>query len=144
MNSRSAATPISLPGASGDPFGGGAWRGPTVDTESLGAYPASLEWFEKSWVLYETIGDRNRMAKSLFQSGLTHHFLGDYQAALVQFDESLKLFEADDDLESAAKALHQAAMMHQNLEAYPKALEIYEKSMEISKKTGDRVGKQKR
>ncbi|MCD6554533.1 MAG: tetratricopeptide repeat protein, partial [Anaerolineae bacterium] len=80
-----------------------------------GDYAAALEWYEKSVVIKDKLGDLAGLATTYNNIGLIHKARGDYAAALEWMQRSLDIFER-----LGAKA--SAATVHENIEVLKQAM----------------------
>lgn len=110
-----------------------------IIAENRGEYEQALDWYRKSLVIEEELGNRDGMASSYHHLGIVAQELGDYDQALDWYQKSLALKEELGNRAGIASSYHQLGIVAQGRGDYDQALDWYRKSLAISEELGNRA-----
>jgi tetratricopeptide (TPR) repeat protein len=108
--------------------------------QERGDYDGALAYYRRSLEMFESLGDRAGVSKSLHNMGNVAYLRGEYDAALEYYRRSLEMAEALGDRAEVSKVLHQMGMVAQARGDLDGALEYYRRSLETFEALGDRAG----
>ncbi len=101
-------------------------------------YPETIEYWNESYQLFDSIGDKVNEALMLNNLGSVYMNQGDYAQALDYFFKSLQIAEQSKDRPNIARAMGNIGTAYSYNEfTYDKALGYYLKALPISEELGD-------
>lgn len=117
-----------------------------IANDVQGSYPRALEFYQKSLVIYEEIGDKNGISSSLGNMGSIYIYQGNYPLALEYYQKSLAIQEEIGDKTGIASSMGNIGSIYIYQDNNPRALEYYQKSLAIKEEIrlpDGQVGKKK-
>ena len=105
-----------------------------------GAYPASIENYQRALSLFRDLGSAFDEADALTELGFAWRLTGDYAAALAHEREALELWRQLGDRLGQAWALGDLGMVHQETGEYSAAAACLEEALELHRDLGSRHG----
>ena len=103
-------------------------------------YREALQSWQKALDIFQQIGDRGGVAKSLNNLGNAYYSLGDYRKAIEFYQQSLAIYQEIRDRGGVAKSLGNLGLAYDSLGEYTKAIEFHQQSLAIKQEIGDRGG----
>jgi len=103
-------------------------------------YTIALEYFQKSLVIREEIGDKESIPVLLSNIGSIYETLDNYPKALEYFQKSLVIFEEIGDKNRSAGSLTNIGTVYKNQGNYLLALEYVKKALLIDEEFGNNRG----
>ena len=103
-------------------------------------FTAAFQSWEQALRIYEEIGDRSGVAKSLGNLGIAYRSLGEYNKAIDYLQQSLAITQEIGDRSGVASSLINLGSAYYSLEEYNKAIDYYQQSLAITQEIGDRSG----
>ena len=100
----------------------------------------SLEYFEKSYLIFSKINDITGQAKVYLAIGKIHNILGDTNLALNKYNKALHLFKKTNDKIGLGDVYWRIGEIHSIGGDHKKALEFYEKSLDSFKTMNVPIG----
>ncbi|MCB0813641.1 MAG: tetratricopeptide repeat protein, partial [Flavobacteriales bacterium] len=100
----------------------------------------ALEYFQRSLVIQEEIGDREATANSLDNIGNIHQRQGNYPQALEYLQQALSIREKIGDKAGIATNMDKLGIVYLQQANYPRALEYFQNALTIQKEIGNTDG----
>jgi tetratricopeptide (TPR) repeat protein len=97
----------------------------------------ALEYYKRSLVIMNKIGDQNGIADILNGFGIIYADRAEIDNALMEFEKSLDIRRNIGDLQGITKSLLNAGALYCFIEENDKALEYFKEALDILKKIGD-------
>jgi tetratricopeptide (TPR) repeat protein len=105
-----------------------------------GNYPYALEYFHKSLIILEELGDKKGIAGSLHNIGNIYHKQGDHPRALEYYEKARVVNQEKGNKNWLVLNLQGAGEIYIGQGNYARALEHFEKSPAIHKEIGNKNG----
>jgi class 3 adenylate cyclase len=105
-----------------------------------GNYPIALEYLQKSLEIFEELGEKQGIAKSLDNIGLIYKLQGNYPRALEYLERALVIREELGDQNGIAINLGNTGGVYFDQGNYPRALENLQKSLAFYEEVGHKEG----
>ncbi len=105
-----------------------------------GDFQKGLDYNFKSLKIYEELGNKMGIAKSMLNIASIYHDQGDVSKALDYHFKSLKIKQELGGKKEIAKSLNNIAVIYDNQGDIPKALEYHSKSLKLREEIGDNNG----
>jgi tetratricopeptide (TPR) repeat protein len=106
----------------------------------IGDYEKALDYYDRSLVIVEEMGDKQLMGIVLGNIGLMHKYKRNLDTALDYFDRSLSIAEEMGDKRGVGKNLRPMGDVYCDKGDLNTALDYYERTLEIAEKLGDKFG----
>ena len=100
----------------------------------------AFQYWEQALRIYEEIGERSGVAKSLHNLGVAYRSLGEYNKAIDYYQQSLAIKKEIGDRSGVASSLSGLGIAYHSLGEYNKAIDYYHQSLAIDREIGDRSG----
>ncbi|UCE37635.1 MAG: tetratricopeptide repeat protein [Thermoplasmata archaeon] len=97
----------------------------------------ALEYFNKSLMIREKIGDQKGIARIFNGFGILHADKGEYDNALKEFEKSLEIKKKIGDIREIAKSFNNIGLMYNLTGDLDRALGYFERGLKMLKKIGD-------
>jgi len=111
----------------------------------LGEIYYSTDEYDKAHQIYketlkqaEVIGDKHRVAESLYNIGRTYNNLGDNEKTLEYYELSLEIYKETSDKEGTSKVLESIGYLGIELGNYDKSLKSFNEALPIRQNKGDK------
>jgi len=111
-----------------------------IVNSNTGKYKQAIEFFTKSAIIYEKIGNKMGISNNYNSIGIVYAQQGNYELAIDFLKKSLKLDQELSDKKRISVCLNNIGLVHWEKGDYNEALEYYLKSLEIRKELGDQKG----
>jgi len=109
-----------------------------VVRENMGAYPKALTEFDRSFKLYEEIGEIGDMATQYRRIGRIHYLrLGRYTQAREDFQKALTLFQHLDDRHAEVETLYEIGLTYEKMGLFDRADQQYQSGLRIGTELND-------
>lgn len=136
---------MSVPPRSGDERVAPSLKAKALDAlaekhKDLGNYALALRYQEEALRLWQSLGDRQRVAGALHTLGLVAREQGDYNQALAYFEESLALKRELDDRLGMGATLNDIGVLHSYAGRTAEAVPYFEESLALKRQVGDHLG----
>ncbi|KAB8317449.1 tetratricopeptide repeat protein [Tolypothrix campylonemoides VB511288] len=105
-----------------------------VDQYESGQFQKSLETYQKVLAIYQQIGEKDDIAKTLYAIGIIYNQTSQYYKARDVLKQALVIYQELGDKESISDTLNSLGAVSKNLGQYPQALEFYQQALAISQK----------
>ncbi|MBW4503810.1 MAG: tetratricopeptide repeat protein [Scytonema hyalinum WJT4-NPBG1] len=105
-----------------------------VDQYESGQFQKSLETYQKVLAIYQQIGGRDDIAKTLYAIGVIYNQTSQYYQARDVLKEALVIYQEIGDKEGIGDTLNSLGAISKNLGQYPQALKFYQQALAISRK----------
>jgi tetratricopeptide (TPR) repeat protein len=105
-----------------------------------GDYDKALDYYGRSLVIQEELGNKAGMGASLGNIGTVHANKGDYDKALDYYGRSLAIQEELGNKAGMGINLGNIGIVHSNKGDYDTALDYYGRSLAIQEELGDKYG----
>jgi predicted ATPase/DNA-binding SARP family transcriptional activator len=132
------ASLLSLPGTRGTAIRAGALLRAGQLASRRGDLAAARTLREECFAIWEALGDRNHMARTLKVRGALAHLEGDYPTACSLVAKSLAIFRELGDRREIASTSNDLGYIFRSEGAYEAAVPLLEESLEIHRDLGDR------
>jgi len=106
----------------------------------ISMHTTAAEYFAKSRVLSEELGEVFHEAQCLNNIGDVHFGLNDFKTALGYYREAMRMFERFDEPEQQSVVLYSIGAAYLELEEYSKALLYFQQSLAIRREQNDTMG----
>jgi tetratricopeptide (TPR) repeat protein len=106
--------------------------------QSRGRLDVAEEWYERSLIISEELGDRRGLANIYHQLGVVAQLRGRLDVAQEWYEKCLSLREELGDQQGVAKAYHQLGMVEQDRGHVEPAQDWYRKALRIAEALADR------
>ncbi|MEI7663373.1 MAG: ATP-binding protein [Bacteroidota bacterium] len=103
-------------------------------------YPKALECYLKSLTIYEELGDKPGIARSLNWMGLIYFSLSEYVKALDYYQRSLKMAGESGDKTTMQDAMCNIGDFYQKKDDYPSALDYFNQALKVNQSLGNKSG----
>ena len=100
----------------------------------------ALECWERANEIYEKIGDKQGISKTLAKSGYIYFYRGEMEQALGCYEKSLAIAEDRKDDQGISNALNSIGLIYQKMGEGKQALEYFKKSLTIAENREDNEG----
>jgi tetratricopeptide (TPR) repeat protein len=104
---------------------------------SYGDFSRSLQLFQNSHDIYESLGDQDGIANLLNNIGTIYHKWDDFEKALHYYHQSNDLFERMGMIRRLPLTYNNLGAISIEMGKYEEALELFQRSLEIHKQLGD-------
>ena len=103
-------------------------------------FTAAFQSWEQALRIYEEIGDRSGVAKSLGNLGVAYDSLGEYNKAIDYHQQSLAITQEIGNRSGVANSLMGLGNAYLYIGEYNKAIDYYQQSLVIKREISDRSG----
>ncbi len=100
-------------------------------------FSKALEYYQRSFEIFEEAKDKMGLATSLYNIGLIYQNQSEYSRALSYFQQSLKIREEIRDMMGIAINLNSIGNIYADQGIFPKAIDYYQRSLKIKERLGD-------
>lgn len=107
-----------------------------VDQYESGDFPKSLETYQKVLAIYQQIGAKDDIAKTLYAIGIIYNQTSQYYKAKDVLKQALVIYQELEDKEGIGDTLNSLGAIYKNLGQYSQALDFYQQALAISRKVG--------
>ncbi len=105
-----------------------------------GRYESALEYYFKSFKIFEKLDDKKKMASCYGNIGNIYRVTSQYDKAIEYFIKTLKIYEAADYKNGISGCYNNIGIIQEELNNFDKAIDYYLKALKLKEEIGDKKG----
>lgn len=105
-----------------------------------GEYQRAIEHWTRSQRMYEVLGDRTGVSRSIGSIGTAYWMMGDFQKTLEQYHQALQMHEELGEKKDAAIVIGNTGNVYFSTGDYAKALEYFRRALSMHEELNDLPG----